>query len=174
MTAVGGEILYREMLPQDIEHVITVQNMCYPTFLHEEKDAFLNRLNSCPLGCFVATCDDLIVGYIQSHPWGGTAIPCVTKVQMNTSSAPERFDYFFLFDCAVRPSHRGRNIAQELVARVELSAYHQGYSEIRLVAVLGAESFWSKLSYDHLAIIPPGSGYGHDIAHLMIKESSPK
>lgn len=166
----------RRMTEADIPAVAgRIQHSCYPPELHEDDVPYRHRLAGYPAGCFVVeTLGGDVVAYAQGHPWAGDKPPAVVVPEGRLAPIPPARtpgDYFFLFD--VCTSLRRAGVGEALAAAALQHAVEAGFTEARLVAVRGADTFWSRplpaLGYVEAARIPPGNGYGSGTAVAMRK-----
>jgi ribosomal protein S18 acetylase RimI-like enzyme len=137
-------VALREMKPQDLPQVLAVQAACYPPSLCEGAAAYASRLGLGPATCLVASGGQGLCGYLLSHPWISGAPPALDAV-LAPRAGPA--DCWYIQDLAVAPARRGEGLAQSLYAAGLEAALAQRLRRSELVAVQGAEAFWSSFGY---------------------------
>jgi predicted N-acetyltransferase YhbS len=156
----------RAMVDSDLLRVLDIQRAAYAAELHEGIDKYRARLQFCREGCYVAVDGGAAVAYVQSHAWSKAVDPPGATDEA-VPAPPAQPDCWFLFDLAVSLAVRGRGVARALVDAVMRAAKEAGVGCVRLVAVGDADTFWSRLGFAALQVLPAGSGYGGQRAVLM-------
>lgn len=167
------EYTIRPMVEADWPGLLEVEAESFSDDLVEgDKRPYLHRLAGYPPGNWTATraSDGRIVGYLQSHPWGGAEPPHVGGTTPIPSLAESAC--MWLFDCSLRREARGKGVGQRMVSLCLSHAAEVGCTRVELVAVNGAEVVWSRPEYgafSPLHVIHPGpdSGYGTQPAVRM-------
>ncbi len=98
------------------------------------------------------------MGYLFCHPWHNDTPPPLGK---KLAQIPEAADRFYIHDLAILPAGRGKKLADQLIEHALNWARQSQFSQAMLVAVLGADLFWSK----HQFTTKPSeklSGYGEN------------
>ena len=133
------------MLPHHLEGVQAVQQSAYPSELWESTATLAQKQQLSPKSCFIAiapTGD--VVAYVFSHPWRRRAIP---KLNTELPTLLDDADLLYIHDLAVHPAWHGQRIAQQLMQQVQSAAQDLLLSDMALVAVQGAQSFWQRLAF---------------------------
>jgi hypothetical protein len=106
--------------------------------------------------------EGVVAGFLVTHPWHRGAVP---KLSALLGALPAPADVYYLHDVALLPAARGIGAGAEATAFVRHRARLAGCTEIRLVAVNGADSYWRAQGFDDAA---PGEAgpYGPE-SYLM-------
>lgn len=136
----------RPLKPQDLPHLLTVQQQCYPANICERAAVLLQKINDAPAYCWLAV--DTVVqeplGYVLSHPWAGELPP---NLDVLWGKLPAEADCFYVHDIAVVPRGRGLHLAERLYHTAKCQAQHHGLHYTALTAVQGAASYWARFGY---------------------------
>ncbi len=135
----------------NLEAVLAVQLACYGSVLVEREDCYAERLTSpsaCILGLFEA---GVLQAYLAAY---GSRRGRVTPLNgAFIAAAPP--DTLYLHDLAVRPDQVGRGLASRLLIALLGSEQAAELSRVALVAVQGAEHYWSRLGLQVEALAEP-------------------
>ena len=146
-SASGGASGWRAMTPADVPLVGAIADRVH-VGLHEPHGVYANRLALYPAGCRVLTRGEDVVGYFIAHPWLSDSPPTLGAM---LPALPDRPECYYLHDIAILPAARsggaGRVGFEQCLAR----AAQKGLPAIELVAVNGADSYWSKLGFEPVA-----------------------
>jgi hypothetical protein len=190
------------MEPGDVVACATdVQLASFPPELQESDVPYWHRLRGCPGGCFVAEMAApeeaaaaasggagagvapgrggwRVIGYGQSHPWAGDAPPSVTVPEDALEPIPSPADaarrpgaHWFVFDVSTTVKRAG--VGEALAKAVLDAGAAAGFTEVRLVAVRGAHTYWARFGFETLRVIPAGAGYGSESAVYMRRALAP-
>jgi len=132
------------MTSADLPHVDRIQRQAYKADLVESIEALASRLRMAPKFAFVARDGGDCLGYLLAHPWPADQSP---GLQNSLEILPENCDALHLHDMAVDPAHAGRGIGRALLGALTEAARAAGFSQITLVAVQGADTFWNKMGF---------------------------
>lgn len=136
-------IFIRPLQVDDLPAAMEIQSAGYPAFLVEDVDAFLSRLETTPSFCLAAIRDGQLAGYLIAHGWARQAPPPLScRLPRN---APD--DILFIHDLSVASVGRGAGIGEQLVMHVFQMAAEYGLREAELIAVEGADVYWSALGF---------------------------
>ncbi|TNE42157.1 MAG: N-acetyltransferase [Sphingomonadales bacterium] len=130
---------WRAMSTADLPMISAISDAVHGDY-SERPDIYAERLALYPAGCRIFERDGTILGYLISHPWPRGAPP---KLNARLGAIPEETDSYYLHDIALMPAARGSGAGAQATAFVLHHAEEAGLREIRLVAVNGADSFWS-------------------------------
>ena len=133
-------ITIRQMCVADLAQIEILAEPIYHPYLWESMESCARKIALYPRGCLVATCNDLIVGYLFSHPWKFDAVVPLDAM----ISLPEKPDCYYFHDLAITAAYRGQGVGLEL-ARSGLSL--ATYSRVKLVSVLNSHEFWKRLGF---------------------------
>ncbi|TJZ67759.1 GNAT family N-acetyltransferase [Chitiniphilus eburneus] len=134
----------RLLQESDLDTVLAIQAQCYPHAWLESRAVFARKLALSPRSNWVAEDADGVLGYLFTHPWHGAHLP---QLDTRLPALPSNADQHFLHDLAVHPRARGRGVAARLVLHALAWGMAEGLREARLIAVLGAERFWSGFGF---------------------------
>lgn len=124
---------------------------------------YAERLALYPEGCRVLEQDDVAVGYLITHPWHREDPP---KLGALLGAIPADADSYYLHDIALLPAARGSGAGRTALEFVKAQAHALGFADIALMAVGGADRYWTKQGFAYV----PGAvdpSYGDD-AYLML------
>lgn len=145
--------------------ILRVQDEAYQEVAPEELDVLKSKQSASPETCFVCVSDQGdILGYLLAHPWNGAEPPKLFETLVNI----ENSDSLYLHDMAVSSRSKGQGIGRSMMAELMKVAVLKGFKRITLVAVQGADSFWSLLDFKEVAGVNKYPSYG-ERAILMEK-----
>lgn len=109
-----------------------------------------------------------VVAYAQSFPWRGSTPPRCAVTDGELDTIPHDGDFLWVFDIAT--SVRKRGFGEALLQAVLDHGRARGFKEAHLVAVGGAEGYWSRFGFREVRRLPPGSGYGdHESVYMALQ-----
>ena len=158
------------MQPNHLDGVQAVQHSVYAPALWESTMALAQKQQLSPNTCFIVqNAVGEVVAYVFSHPWRRQAIP---KLNAELPSLPDNSELLYIHDLAVHPAWHGQRIAQQLMAEVQFAAQRLFLSDMALVAVQGAQSFWQRLAFvvdtESIAILSENlQVYGADALYMV-------
>ncbi len=141
---IGG---WRPMRAADLDAVVAISDAVHGVFT-EPRTVYAERLDLYPGGCRVFERDGAVAGFLVTHPWHRGAVP---KLGAPLGALPAPTDVYYLHDIALLPAARGTGAGVEATAFVRRQARRAGCTEIRLVAVNGADSYWRAQGFDDAA-----------------------
>lgn len=162
----------RPMLEADLVSVLAVQAACYPEAYHEPASAFAVKLAATPEACWVACSSEHVVAYLAGT---GVASGIIPVLHSASPSQAGKVDCWHLHDLAVSPSARSLQLGGRLLAVFAEAAGRSGIARLSLVAVQGADAYWSARGF--VTALPDSSmtevlsGYGEG-AIYMVRELS--
>jgi ribosomal protein S18 acetylase RimI-like enzyme len=143
---------WRAMTVADLPAVAAISAAVHGRY-GEPVEVYAERLALWPSGCFVWQQGEDIAGLLVAHPWHRATSP---ELGALLGAIPQDADSFYLHDIALLPETRGQGAGKAATALVIDRARSAGYRDITLVAVNGAEAFWTTQGF---AIVEAG-GYG--------------
>ncbi|WEK43800.1 MAG: GNAT family N-acetyltransferase [Candidatus Sphingomonas colombiensis] len=143
---------WRGMTTDDLSTVTAIADRVHASYT-EERAIYAERLALYPSGCLVLAGADGIAGYIITHPWYRDRPPALGA---KLGAIPADADTFYLHDIALLPSARGSGAGRTAIVLATDQARAAGLSEITLIAVNGADTFWAAQGF---AYVGPGA-YG--------------
>jgi GNAT superfamily N-acetyltransferase len=136
---------WRPMRPQDIPAVFALSRRVHLD--HPEREAVLaEKRGLFPAGCFVLDVGEQVAGYCFSHPWHD-APPNLDTFVIALPATPSRY---FIHDVTLDESARGKGHAAALMPVLARVARTCGVPQMMLVAVNGAEEFWSRFGFTEM------------------------
>ncbi|WP_336965366.1 GNAT family N-acetyltransferase [Sphingobium aquiterrae] len=137
---------WRAMRPADIAPVTAISQTVHGDYA-ETAAVYAERLALYPAGCFAFAQDGQVAGFLVSHPWLRDRPPALNAP---LGGIPDAADGYYLHDIALLPSTRGSGAGTEILALVAAHARAAGFRDITLVAVNGADGFWSSHGFAHV------------------------
>jgi GNAT superfamily N-acetyltransferase len=150
--------LIKNLTPQDMERVLSIQRSCYPPFYHESRETFERLLEIFPEGCIGSD-----AGYAFAHPWVTNSYVPLNSEYLRIPDAP---DCMYIHDLSVLPGQRGNGTGRKMFFRILKLTREKGFRYMELVAVQHSEGYWQKLGFKGTEDIV----YGGREAKLMILE----
>jgi GNAT superfamily N-acetyltransferase len=147
------------MREEDVPAVVAISDVVHGRFT-ERPEVFAERLALYPAGCFVQEREGATGGYMISHPWHRRS---PVPLDVLIGAIPEDAESYFLHDLALLPDVRGSGAGRRGLELVLRHASDLGYGEVSLVAVNGADSFWSAqgfLRIEDEAVVRKLQSYG--------------
>lgn len=130
---------WRAMTAADLPAVAPISDAVHGRY-SEPFEVYAERLALYPAGCFVFAADGAPSGYLIAHPWRRDTPP---KLGAVLGAIPADADTFYLHDIALLPATRGTGAGRAAVELTIRAARAAGFGEITLMAVGGADSFWT-------------------------------
>jgi|GEM_PF-1351155 len=124
----------RALSHSDLADVARIQRECYGHGFIESVDSFAAKLAANAEFSFLATRQNVAVGYVVAFPWAFGEIPALNGLEY---SIPPNADSLYIHDIAVVPTARGTGTARLLLDTVLSTARSKGYRRAFLVAVQG-------------------------------------
>lgn len=140
----GG--IWRPMREEDIPAVVAISDVAHGRFT-ERPEVFAERRALYPAGCFMLDCDGAAGGYLISHPWHRRS---PVPLDRTIGAIPGDAGSYYLHDLALLPDTRGFGAGRRGVELVLAHAGSAGFGEVSLVAVNGADTFWSAQGFSRI------------------------
>jgi len=158
-------MIFREIEDVHWKNILEIQDQSYREVCTEELDVLKSKNDASPDTCFVCLSKNgAVEGYLLAHPWSGISPPKLFEPLPNI----ENCEYLYLHDMAVNPQSKGNGIGRTAALKLFEVAKEKGINRITLVAIQGAESFWSVFGFQEVKGMAISSSYG-DKAVLMEK-----
>ena len=139
------------------DSILEIQDKVYHEVGPEELDVLKSKQSISPETCFVCVSEQGdTLGYLLAHPWNGAEPPKLHVPLLVT----ENSDSLYLHDMAVSPQSKGQGIGRSMMAKLIEVAELKGVKRITLVAVQGADSYWSLLGFNVISGENMCSSYG--------------
>ncbi|MBN8995689.1 MAG: GNAT family N-acetyltransferase [Rhizobiales bacterium] len=153
---------WRALRAEDLPALSRVAEIVHPGF-PEDDAVFAERLALAPDWCLALASENLLMGYVLSHPWHDGAPPRLNSLIGALPSPPSAA---YIHDLALLPETRGGGHGQTIVNRLISQAKSRGLAAMALVAVSGSVPFWERQGFRALPPDPILASYGPD-ARLM-------
>lgn len=144
---------WRAMAPADLDAVTAISDAVHGRYT-EPRGVYAERLALYPQGCRVLDVDGAVEGYCISHPWHRRSPPALGQA---IGAIPEDADTYWLHDLALVAQARGSGAGAAALAEALALARAGGFSDVSLIAVNGADRFWSRHGF---AGVEGPEGYG--------------
>ena len=166
MPSIGLRALHTDDLPQ----MLALQAGVYPPALLESAEVLASKISAVPEGwaSLAATDGDSLCGYALGYPWRSDRQPGWNR----PLALQHDCDVLYLHDVAVATAYAGQGIAAEMARHLMQQAQQFGLSRAILVAVEGAQGYWSRLGFVATQAGRPDPAFGND-AVLMQRELAP-
>lgn len=139
--------------------ILEIQDEAYHEFGPEDLDVLKSKQSASPETCFVYISEqDDILGYLLAHPWHGSQPPKLFEPLPDIWHS----DSLFLHDMAVSSRSKGQGIGRSMMAELIKVSVQKGVKRITLVAVQGADSFWSLLGFKEISGANISPSYGEN------------
>ena len=155
---------WRPMRAADLPGMVALAAIVHPG-LPERIEVLAERLDLYPVGCqILPDSDDIVVGYLLSHPWHASAPPPLDSFLVSLPAAPGTY---YIHDLAIHPSRHGQGAAGAILRPLLAAPICRHGAE--LVAVNRSTPFWHH--YGFRPVASPGmaeklSGYGPEAAFM--------
>ena len=130
---------WRAMQPDDLPAVAAISDAVHGRYT-ETLAVYAERLALFPSGCFVFANAEHIAGYLITHPWRHEAPPPLGAL---IGALPSDADCLYIHDLALLPEARGTGAGAQAAQQAIAVAATEGFREIVLLAVAGADRFWA-------------------------------
>lgn len=146
----------RPMQEPDIPAVLSIQETCYATDMHEEEAVIRARLHAFPDLAWVAEDALGVCAYLFAYR---SRVGKVTPLDGEFKRHDEP-DCLYLHDLAVASRAAGKGIGPALARHNLQQARAQKLRYCALVSVQDSHGFWSRLGYvPHAELDPPQAGH---------------
>jgi GNAT superfamily N-acetyltransferase len=147
---------WRPMRAEDLPAIKQISDEVHRTY-SEDEATYAERLKLYPAGCFTLEQGGTVIGYVASHPWHRGQSPALNEL---LGAIPTDGAEYYLHDIALLPAARGLGLGEAALKRVVDHAREHGFQTITLVAVNGAETYWSSRGFNLCEGAESGASYG--------------
>lgn len=160
----------RPMCMDDLPPIMALQASVYPAELFESAQVLASKLSAVPPGwhSLVATDGDTLCGYVFAYPWNSQSQPQLNHLLV----AQQSCDVLYVHDVAVSGAYAGRGIAHQLLTQMLRQAQQFGLARAMLVAVEGAQGYWSRQGFTAIHEVAADPAFGGQ-AVLMQRDLLP-
>lgn len=144
---------WRPMLESDLDRVASISDAVHGNYT-ESRATYAERISLFPQGCKVFTRNGEALGYVVCHPWHAATPPALNAV---LGAIPDDADCLYFHDIALLPEGRGSGAGAQALAIAHDLAKAGGFSSLCLVAVNGADSYWSAQGF---SVVTDRPSYG--------------
>ncbi|TLX45535.1 N-acetyltransferase [Pseudoalteromonas phenolica] len=146
--------------------ILAIQAKAYHEVDSETLDVLKSKQTASPETCFVCVSEqNEALGYLLAHPWGESEPPKLFVPLLDTINSQT----LYLHDMAVSPYSKGQGIGRAMVAKLIEVAKAKGFKRITLVAIQGADSFWSSLGFKLIVGANISSTYGENAVFMEME-----
>ena len=155
----------KEIEEDNWDGILEIQDEAYHEVGPEKLNVLKSKQSVSPETCFVCVSEQGdILGYLLAHPWNGSEPPKLFEPLPDIGNS----DSLYLHDMAVSLPSKGQGVGRSMMAKLIKVAELKGFKIITLVAIQGADSFWSLLGFKAISGANICSNYGEN-AVLMEK-----
>lgn len=157
------DVRLRRISDGDWDGIVALEAGTYgDSELSEDRAALESRGRVSPDTCFVLARGRQVVGYALALPYPPFRYPDLSRPEVTACHSRN----LHLHDLVVAEKLRGRGLAKRLLGRLTATAGRRSYERISLVAVGGADTFWSANGFHpHTEVALPRS-YGSDAVYM--------
>ena len=146
--------------------ILAIQAKAYHEVDLETLDVLKSKQVASPETCFVCISkQNETLGYLLAHPWGDSEPPKLFVQLLDTINSQT----LYLHDMAVDPYSKGQGIGRTMMAKLIEVAKAKGFKRINLVAIQGADSFWSSLGFKVIVGANISSTYGENAVFMEME-----
>ena len=146
--------------------ILAIQAKVYHEVDLETLDVLKSKQTASPETCFVCVSEqNEALGYLLAHPWVDSEPPKLFVPLLDTVNS----ETLYLHDMAVNPYSKGQGIGRTMMVKLIEVAKAKGFKRINLVAVQGANSFWSLQGFREIAEANISSTYGENAVFMEME-----
>lgn len=127
----------------DVPQLMLVQQSCYNEELVESAAVMAERIGAFTSSCWGYFVDQRMAGYLLAYP------SLLGRITPLAAAFPlyQKPDCLYLHDMAISSEFRGQSLAPRLLEHARIEAEKMGLTTMALVAVQGAEEYWTKQGF---------------------------
>lgn len=127
----------------DVPQLMLVQQGCYSDELVESAAVMTERIFKFQHSCWGYFIEQQLAGYLLAYP------SVLGRISALAAAFPVYQDSncLYLHDMAISTDFRGQSLAPQLLAHARSQAKTMGLQALALVAVQGAEEYWTKQGF---------------------------
>lgn len=143
--------------------ILYIQDDAYQAFGSEELDVLKSKQSASPETCFVSISDQGdVLAYLLAHPWNESEPPKLFEPLPDIGNS----DSLFLHDMVVSSRSKGQGLGRAMMAELLKVAALKGFKRITLVAIQGADSYWSLLGFKEISGANICPSYGENAVSM--------
>jgi GNAT superfamily N-acetyltransferase len=149
----------------DWQAILQIQAAVYPDITPETETVLRSKLLLGPETCLVIVDkNDDVLGYCLAHLWDRTPANLHTIYQPTLQPK-----LLYIHDMAIAPTHVGKQLGNKMMAYLQQWTKKKGFTEIALVSLKQANSYWLQHGFEHQNYFIDETQYGAD-ASFMLKQ----
>lgn len=152
----------RPIAPTDWPAILALQAETYYALEPESETVLRSKQQLGPESCLVAASGDKLLGYCLAHPWSKQTPASL----YHCYSQPSGHETLYIHDMVVSTKARGRGIARAFLRHLEQLARQKAQQEMSLVAVQGADGYWSSVGFRPRATGKSLDQYGDEAVYM--------
>jgi len=139
--------------------ILKIQSEAYQEVGLEDLEVLKSKWAASPETCFVCLSNQgKVLGYLLAHPWNEVKPPKLFEPLLDIQGG----EHLYLHDMAISSQSKGQGLGRAMAVKLFEVAQRKGIQSISLVAVQGAESFWSILNFKVVGGAAICSSYGEN------------
>lgn len=158
----SSTIQIRTITPADWPAILELQARTYYAVEPESEAVMRSKQQLGPQSCLVACSGEQLLGYCLAHPWSKEEPASL----YHCYAEPKGHSSLYIHDMVVAPSARGKGIARSFLTQLEQLARQRQQPEMSLVAVQGADRYWSKVGFRSRALAKSLRQYGEQAVYM--------
>ncbi|MFF0413766.1 GNAT family N-acetyltransferase [Kitasatospora sp. NPDC004745] len=164
------DLRFRLLAEADWDTVVALEHAAYAADgLSEGREALESRGHSSPGTCFVLELHGAVRGYLLSLPYPPLRCPDLTRPEEQRYASAN----LHVHDLVIDEELRGRDVALRFMRHFREQARAQGFEEISMVAVRGADILLRLLGYRaHREVAVPAC-YGRRAVYMSMPVTPP-
>ncbi|MEY9945854.1 GNAT family N-acetyltransferase [Kitasatospora sp. GAS1066B] len=161
-------ILIRRISDGDWDEIAALEAATYrDSGLSEGRAALESRGRVSPATCFALDCAGRLAGYLLALPYPPFQYPELSGLELaGLEETAVRSRNLHLHDLVIAERLRGRGLGRRLLHRLAATAESQLFERISLVAVGGADTFWSANGFSAHPDVQLPVSYGPDAVYM--------
>lgn len=134
-----------------LEEAWHMGSLTYYPYMPESLESFQSKQKAYPQGCLGLFNNDVMIGYMLSHPWNNSVIKlnAIIKPVINPTC-------YYLHDISILPEYQGNKFGQKMVGKAIELGNELGLKKFSLVSVNKSKKFWEKMGFISNKIIKYG------------------
>jgi ribosomal protein S18 acetylase RimI-like enzyme len=157
-----SSITIRPIRNDDWPAILALQAAAYHALEPESEAVLRSKLTLGPDSCLVASREDNILAYCLAHPWEIQSPAAL----YHCYPQPAGTSCYYIHDVVVDPEARGAGIATLFLKHVMQLAHHRQIPHLSLIAVQGADRYWTRHQFRPRATHKDLSSYGEQAVYM--------
>ncbi|MCL1092394.1 GNAT family N-acetyltransferase [Shewanella kaireitica] len=153
----------RNIETSDWPSILEIQLECYPQIEPESLAVLQSKWLASPQSCFSLELSQQVVGYCLAHPWIINHPPTLEQELERITAS----DTLYLHDIALSAKAQGKGAGRLILEQLMQFAKNNGFSNISLIAVQGADRYWQRQGFKVQEIDKDLSDYPADACYMV-------